>query len=235
LDWLAGYYRNEAHWSTKRLIRLLVTSSAYRMSSRVQSAQAEAIDPTNRLLHRMRLRRLEGEVIRDSILYVSDQLDPQSFGPSVAIHLTPFMEGRGRPQDSGPMDGARRRSIYVEVRRNFLSPMMLAFDGPTPLTCIGRRTISNVPAQALMLLNDPFVLHLSSCWAQRALQGPTSSNQDRVVQLFQSAFGREPSADELRQALAFLPGEKDRDQASQESWVDLCHVLFNAKEFVYLP
>ena len=128
LDWLAQWYRTEARWSTKSLIRMLVTSSTYRMSSRADDSTAEQKDPSNILFHRMPIRRLEGEAIRDSILAVSGQLNDKMFGPSVPIYLTEFMEGRGRPTKSGPLDGEGRRTIYLEVRRNFLAPMMRTFD-----------------------------------------------------------------------------------------------------------
>src|SRR5262249_30638086 len=128
LDWLADWYRTEAGWSTKRLIRLLVTSSAYQMSSAATDRLAEERDPDNSWFHRMPLKRLEGEAIRDEILAVSGRLDEKMYGPPVPTYLTEFMEGRGRPSKSGPLDGAGRRSIYLEVRRNFLSPIMRAFD-----------------------------------------------------------------------------------------------------------
>ena len=105
----------------------------------------------------MRLRRLEGEAIRDAILAVSGGLDRRQFGPSVPIHLTAVHRRARAAGQSGPLDGAGRRSIYLAMRRNFLSPMMLAFDMPIPSTTVGRRNVSNVPAQALILMNDPFV------------------------------------------------------------------------------
>ena len=84
-------------------------SKTYRMTSRPSDAATEAKDPTNKLLYRMRVRRLQGEAIRDAILTVSGRLDSAMYGPPVAVHLTPFMEGRGRPR-SGPLDGAGRRT-----------------------------------------------------------------------------------------------------------------------------
>src|SRR4029079_8039316 len=97
------------------------------------------------LFHRQNLKRLEGEALRDAMLAISGRLDTALYGPSVPVYLTPFMQGRGRPKESRPLDGGGRRSIYVAVRRNFLSPLMLAFDTPIPFTAIGRRNVSNVP------------------------------------------------------------------------------------------
>jgi hypothetical protein len=236
LDWLADWFRTEGRWSTKRLIRLLVTSNAYRMSSRPSDAQAETRDPSNLLWHRMPVRRLEGEAIRDSILTLSGRLDPTMFGPPVPAHLTEFMEGRGRPAKSGPLDGAGRRSIYLEVRRNFPSSMMRAFDTPVPFTTVGRRTISNVPAQSLILLNDPFVQEEAAHWAARlASTGSPVGVEARLNRLYREAFGRPPTPSEVTLGKEFL----DRQQRLQEgredrAWADLCHVLFNVKEFVYL-
>ena len=142
--------------SIKRLIRQLVLSSSYQMSSAVDPA-AVVVDPANTLLHHARVRRLEGEVIRDAMLAISGRLDESMFGQSIPVHLTEYMKARGLPETSGPLDGAGRRSIYIAVRRNFIAPMMLAFDTPIPFTTIGRRNSSNVPSQALILLNDPLV------------------------------------------------------------------------------
>src|SRR5262249_25621732 len=149
LDYLAARFVR-ADWSVKKLIRELVLSSAYQMSSHPEQ-KAEQIDPQNLLLHRMRVRRLEGEVIRDSLLALSGQLDERLYGKPVPVPLPPFQDGRGRPM-SGPLDGDGRRSIYLAVRRNFLSSFLLAFDTPIPFSTVGRRTVSNVPAQALILM-----------------------------------------------------------------------------------
>ena len=241
LDWLANWYRVKAGFSTKKLIRLLVTSNAYRMSSKPADALAEEKDAGNLLLHRMPVRRLEGEAIRDSMLVVSGRLEDTMFGPSVPTYLTEFMEGRGRPAASGPIDGAGRRSIYLEIRRNFISFMMRTFDTPVPFTTIGRRTVSNVPAQSLILLNDPFVLGQARLWAHRILADVNSTPGQRISQMYLLAFGRQPSEKELAEALAFLKqqGEAygDAPPASwqdEKVWADLCHVMFNVKEFVFV-
>ncbi|MBI3413749.1 MAG: PSD1 domain-containing protein [Verrucomicrobia bacterium] len=241
LDWLAGWYRSDAGWSTKKLIRLLVTSSAYRMSSRADDALAEQKDPTDELLHRMRVRRLEGEAIRDAVLAVSGRLDQKMFGPSMPVHLTPFMDGRGRPDKSGVLDGDGRRSLYVETRRNFLSPMMLAFDTPIPATTVGRRSESNVPAQALIMMNDPFVVQQSEIWAKQLLADGGSPATQRVQRMYRAAFGRPPTEREASDAIHFLDEQAKAYGLAKEScandlklWADLCHVLFNVKEFVFV-
>ena len=240
LDALAVEFRSDG-WSLKRLVRRLVTSSAYRMSSAPMDPRAEKLDPENLLLHRMRLRRMEGEAIRDRILSVSNGLDLRLGGPSVPIYLTPFMQGRGRPAGSGPVDGMCRRSVYLEVRRNFLSPFFLAFDTPIPASTLGRRMVSNVPAQALILLNDPFVQAEARRWAQHLLATPAQSASQLIEHMYERALGRPPTAIESENALAFLAeqsigyGRPPGDPLSSvEAWADLCHVLFNVKEFIFV-
>jgi len=234
LDWLAGEFI-AGGWSMKAMHRLMVTSSSYRMSSALR-AGADRLDPANVFLHRMNVRRLEAETIRDALLAVSGRLDPAMFGPSVPSYLSPFMDGRGRPEHSGPLDGDGRRSIYLSVRRNFLSPMFLAFDAPVPFSTMGRRNVSNVPAQALTLMNDPLMSHLARRWADRLLAGPQESDRDRIIRLFETAFNRPPADDEAGRCLAFLKSRPaaSHDSADPAAWVDLCHVLFNVKEFIYI-
>jgi hypothetical protein len=222
LDYLADRFVEDG-WSVKRLVRSLVLSRAYAMSS-TAGGPGDTADPENLLLHRARLRRLEGEAIRDALLAVSGRLDGRMFGPPVPVHLTAFQQGRGRPE-SGPLDGAGRRSVYLSVRRNFLSPFLLAFDTPSPFSTVGRRTVSNVPAQALILMNDPFVQQQADLWARRALARP-GTDRERISEMYRSAFGREPREGEAAACLDFL--------GRQASWADLAHVLFNAKEFIFL-
>jgi hypothetical protein len=230
LDWLAAHFMAEG-WSIKRLVRELVLSSTYRMASR----PAQAADPRNLLWHRMPLRRLEAEAIRDSLLAVSGRLDETLGGPSVPVFLTPFMSGRGRPEQSGPLDGNGRRSIYLAVRRNFLNPLLLAFDAPAPMSTVGRRNVSNVPAQALALLNNAFVVEQARLWAERAL-AQALPEPEQVARLYETAFARPPEPDELAAALDFLHAQAAAygEVQPRRAWADLCHVLLNAKEFLFV-
>jgi hypothetical protein len=213
-------------WSTKKLIRALVLTRAYQMSSH-PDAKADEADPENLLLHRMRLKRLEGEAIRDAILTVSGRLNPKMHGPSVPVHLTPFQEGRGKPA-SGPLDGDGRRSVYLGVRRNFLSSFLLAFDTPAPFSTVGRRTVSNVPAQALILMNDPFVHQQAGLWGKRVL-AEKGSVESRVRGMYLDAFGRPPTQKELHACQTYLGAAPDHPR-----WAGLAHVLINAKEFYFV-
>jgi hypothetical protein len=238
LDHLAIQFQQDG-WSTKRLMKALLLSQTYRMSSH-PTEPGDTVDPNNLLWHRMPIKRLEGEVIRDSLLSVAGRLDRTPFGPSVPIHLTPFMEGRGRPA-SGPVDGNGRRSIYISVRRNFLSPMMLAFDTPSPFSTVGRRTTSNVPAQALILMNDPLVIDMSKRWADRLLADSSQTTEQRIDSLYLTAFARKPTAAERVDAIEFLDSQSARlgiadskSRSAPQAWADLCHVMINVKEFVFI-
>ena len=204
--------------------------------SSTPSGESLARDPRNLLWQHMPLKRLEAEALRDAMLAVSGRLDERMFGPSVPVYLTQFMEGRGRPA-SGPLDGAGRRSIYLNVRRNFLNTMFLAFDYPTPFTSTGRRTVSNVPAQALTMMNSPFVVAEARRWAERALAERAGSPPERVQRLYLAAFSRPPTAAESADALAFLAEQAARYGAAPDdprAWADLCHVLLNVKEFIFV-
>lgn len=229
LDHLATQFIKDG-WSIKKLIRRIATSRAYQMSIR-EDAQATKLDPENRLWQHRRLRRLEGEAIRDAMLAVSGRLDLRMYGPSVPVHLTEFQEGRGRPA-SGPLDGDGRRSIYLAVRRNFLSSFLLAFDAPIPFSTVGRRTVSNVPAQALILLNDPFVHQQAETWAKRVLAQPGTA-QERIAAMYRSAFSRGPTVDESAACREFL-STRQAGISEVAAWTALAHVLYNAKEFIYL-
>ena len=223
-------------WSIKSMHRLMVNSRAYRMSSQ-PTPEADRIDPNNELWHRRDVRRLEAEAIRDAILSVSGRLDPKMYGPSVMPHLTSFMEGRGRPGHSGPLDGDGRRTLYINVRRNFLNPMLLAFDLPTPSSTMGRRNVSNVPAQALTLMNDPFLVEQAKVWAGRVRKEGKVPASESVDLMYREAFGRPPSLDERVAALGFLDEQAQASATPNDlqAWADLAHVLFNVKEFVAVP
>ena len=239
LDHLATQFLADGR-SIKKMIKYIAMSRTYQLSSHAGSQEAE-VDPKNMLWHHQPPRRLQGEVIRDSLLSLAGRLDDKAFGPPVPIHLTSFMDGRGRPGKSGPLDGDGRRSIYIAVRRNFLSPFMLTFDTPVPFSSMGRRNVSNVPAQALILLNDPLVAELSRDWGERALREISDTGEealrDRIQWMYLSGFARKPTRAESDAAIAYIKGQsKERKTAFEtgELWADLAHVLVNTKEFIFL-
>lgn len=238
LDHLTWQFVHQDGWSMKKLIKQLVLSSTFAMSSNADDARAEEADGANALWHRMPVRRLEGEIIRDSLLAISGRLDLTIGGPPVPVYLTDFMVGRGRPEKSGPLDGDGRRSIYTTARRNFLPTFMLTFDMPSPFSTIGRRNVTNVPGQSLALMNDPLVHQQAVVWAERLLREESdASPPDRIRWLFESAFAREPSTEELRacqSTLAEFTRLENTANNSGEAWADLCHSLICANDFIYL-
>jgi hypothetical protein len=210
LDYLAAKFIEDG-WSTKKMIRFLVTSRAWQMSSE-PSARAREVDPANELLSHFRVRRLEAEAIRDSLLAVSGELDATMFGRPVGI------------------GDQRRRSIYLAIRRTALSPFLEVFDAAKPFTTQGKRDVTNVPAQSLTLLNDPFVIHCAERWAKSlAAQSPGETPEARVRRMFETAFARQPTATELDHARSYLANLDAAD-----AWRDLAQSLFNLKEFIYV-
>jgi hypothetical protein len=239
LDTLAVRFIAEG-WSVKRLVREIVTTSTWRMAS-APSARGVGLDPLNLLMHHHPLRRLEGEAVRDKILAVSGRLDRTLGGPSVELFLSDFHEGRGRPK-AGPLDGAGRRSLYTKIRRNFLPSFLLAFDMPVPFQAMGRRNVTNVPAQALTLMNDPFVAEQATLWAKATLADSAVSSAQRIDLMYRMAFARQPTAEEQSVALAFLAEQAKRhggdfatDPQYEPAWSDLAHALINTKEFIFVP
>ena len=138
------------------------------------------------------------------------------------------MKGRGRPTESGPLDGSGRRSLYLEVRRNFLVPFLLVWDFPQPSTSMGRRSVSNVPSQALALMNDPFVSQQADGWAGRLLGG-YPDDAARIQAAWLEAYGRPPAPTEVDFCSSFLADPENG------GWQGLCHALYSVKEFVHVP
>ncbi|GIX00107.1 MAG: hypothetical protein KatS3mg111_3439 [Pirellulaceae bacterium] len=225
LDYLAGEFVRH-RWSIKWLIREIVTSSTYRATSHPSPA-SRAADPDYRLWSWRPVRRLTSEALRDALLATAGSLDLRLEGPSVPVHLRPQMSGRGRPRDSGPLDGNGRRAIFIEVRRNFLDPFQLAFDFPMPATCVGRRNVSNVPAQALGMLNDPLVSLAVERWCHRTAE--IVDTRERIATMIRQAFGRPATPAEVDLCAAAIQGDQPG------CWHDLAHVLLNSKEFLFLP
>ncbi len=217
-------------WSVKRLIRRLVLTRAWQMSSEPSLLTLER-DPENRLLQHFSVRRLEAEEIRDAMLAVAGNLNGETGGASVRLHYRTAVDPDKQPP-SGPLDGDGRRSLYLEMRRNFPSDFLAAFDQPKPVITTGRRSRTNVPAQSLALLNDPFVLHQASVWAARAVR--ESADEDaRLQAMFEEAFARPPAPDEAQRLLALLPADLAARHTAA-AWTPLAHVLLNLKEFIYL-
>ncbi|MCB1203813.1 MAG: PSD1 domain-containing protein, partial [Verrucomicrobiae bacterium] len=197
LDHLAWRFRHEMNWSLKSLVRELVLSETWRQAGGPSLAAREK-DPDNRLLSSYPLRRLEAEAIRDSLLAVSGQLDSTRYGE--------------------PVTGtAPRRSVYLRVKRNDLDPFLTTFDFPTPASSVGRRDVTNVPAQSLTLLNDPFLLDQAERWSARLLAKTEGSGDEaRVRAFFEEALNRLPTEAELAGAKEFLASLDNQHRADAE-------------------
>lgn len=239
LDFLALQFIADG-WSIKQLIKHILLTETFQRTTKMVDANQE-IDPDNLLLHHFPIRRLESEAIRDGMLAVTGSLDPTLYGASTPVHLNDFMTGRGRPRHSGPLDGAGRRSIYTAVRRNFIPPLMLVFDMPIPFTTFGKRNTTNVPAQSLTLLNDPFVHDQAQKWAIYLLTKKELTIRDKIQDIYMRAFSRNATETEQAQAIAFLENYAKQqgqtlDDLKNDSalWTDYCHTIFNFKEFIHL-
>lgn len=236
LDWLAAEFVDSG-WSIKHMLRLMLTCRAFQRSTEASPAAREH-DPNNRLLSHANVRRLEAESLRDSLLFVSGRLDRTQGGLGVPLPLRTGIKDFENPQ-SGPPDGNGRRSIYLEARRNYPQQLLIAFDQPKPVLTVGERNVTNVPAQSLALLNDPFVGAQSGLLAERIRSQTTPEARLRALWLI--VFSRPVTEVEVDRAFSFLKSQaalleipNDRWQTDQYLWHELAHALINTKEFLYL-
>ncbi|MDR3402180.1 MAG: PSD1 and planctomycete cytochrome C domain-containing protein [Chthoniobacter sp.] len=238
LDHLAARFIAEG-WSVKKLVRALLMSRAFQSTS-TPTAEARQRDPQNVLLSHYSARRVEAEVIRDSILAVSGRLDARLYGPS--IH--PYRETADPDKRLfvGPLDGDGRRSIYLKFQLMEAPRFLSAFNLPGGKVTQGRRDTSNSPTQSLALLNDPFVLAMADFWSARLVADGRTSAADRVDALFREALGRAPSDADRESCLAAVRslaathGVAEADiLASRAVWKDAAHMMFNLKEFIFIP
>ncbi len=236
LDWLALRFV-EDEWSIKAVQRLILTSSTFRQSSFREDPKAEGIDPENRLLWRFDRRRLEAEVIRDTILEVSGHLNGQRGGPPVfpplpkglAQQLSAETRGAARWDTSQEPD-AWRRSIYVYQRRSQPLPFLEVFDSPSLTLPCERREISVTPLQALTMYDSGFVNTEAEAIVERIVRESGSQNGGHVRRAFQLTFGRNPDPDELSEAQRFV----STLESGREALVALCRVLLNSNELLYV-
>ena len=226
LDWLAARFLADGG-SLKCMHRLIVTSAVYRQAT-VHDPRAAEIDADNRLLWRMNRRRLDAESVHDAMLRVAGRLDTTMGGPSVrqfgsrpGVHVTPVVDYTdydwGRP-------GAGRRSVYRFLFRTLPDPFMDSLDEADASQLTAARTESITPLQALALLNNPFVLRQSEHLARR-LEQEQPRLEDQVRRAFGLVFNRMPSHDELADLGAYT---------RRHGLVNLCRLLFNSNEFLFL-
>jgi hypothetical protein len=199
-------------WKLKPIHKLIVTSAAYRQSSKIDPAK-HRVDPDNKLVGRFPMRRLEAEVIRDGILAAGGLLDSTMYGP-------------------GTLDeNSKKRSIYFTMKRSKLIPALIVFDAPDGTTGVGERSSTTIAPQALHLMNNPQVRAAAKGLAKRALEGNAGSDA-AVTKAYRIALGREPTAGELADAQGFLKGQTG--PAREAALADFCQVLFCLNEFLYV-
>ena len=228
LDWLAVEFMDRG-WSMKAMHRLMLTSEAYQMSSKDVAANVK-VDPENRLFWRMPRQRLEAEAIRDHILAVAGTLDRTLGGPNVFPYIDPdlFEKSSKRDWPGKPDDDPStwRRSLYVFSKRSIRYPMFETFDQPNLINSIDRRNRSTVAPQALILMNNAFVIYQAGKFAARLRREAGSDAGAQIDLGFRLALGRRPDAEEREKSLALVTTGGD-------SLAEFCHVLFNLNEFVY--
>jgi hypothetical protein len=230
LDWLATELVARG-WSVKAMHRLMVTSGVYRQASTSHAAaDARKIDPDDRLLWRQRLRRLEAEPLRDTILAVSGSLNPEMYGPPVP------MQRQGDGEVTAPADATgARRSVYLQVRRSQPLTLLQVFDQPVMETNCTRRAVSTTASQALTLLNSDFLTREADAFAARVLK---EKPDDPAGYAVLTAFGRPAAAKEKATLTAFLEAQTKRYQgtpdAPRRALADLCQMLMSADEFAYV-
>ena len=255
LDWLAVEFV-ESGWDVQHLVREMLLSSTYRQSS-VAGTEVDEIDPANRLLSHQSRWRIDAEFVRDSMLAISGLLSRQIAGPSVRpyqptgywVHLN--FPKRTWKADRG--ENVYRRGLYTWWQRSFLHPSLMAFDAPNREECTVERPRSNIPQQALVLLNDPTYVESARVFAFRILDEGGDGTDERVRWAFREATLRKPDREEteilsdlhdlhrrsyadhpnaarelLGIGLSALP--EDVDVVDLAAWTSVARAIFNLHE-----
>jgi len=233
LDWLATEFMKDG-WDVKKMLRLIVTSSAYRQTSRV-TPDLEARDPYNRLYARGPRFRVEAEMVHDVALAASGLLSSKMYGPSVfpyqpdGIWDIPYsndkwIESKGEDR--------YRRSVYTFIRRSAPYPSLTTYDAPSREFCTIRRVRTNTPLQALTSLNDPFFFDAARALGQRIAKEGGSTESSRVNFGFELAVSRDPSANEREKILSFYHQQLNEGVSEQMAWTMVANVLLNLDESI---
>ncbi len=257
LDWLACEFMDSG-WDVKHMVRVIVTSAAYRQSSTATPALA-ATDPYNREIARQSAFRLEAELVRDNALSISGLLTARIGGPSAKPYQPErYWDNLNFPQREYPNDTGEnqyRRGLYTWWQRSFLHPSLLAFDAPSREECTAERNRSNIPQQALVLLNDPTYVEAARVFAARILAECKGDAPARLAWAWQRALQRNPGVAELKTMTALLdqhlaayradpaaaaallkagqaPPAAGLDPAELAAWTHLARVILNLHETI---
>lgn len=256
LDWLANDFVQNG-WSLKRFHKQIITSTAWRQALR--ATPENNVDPDNRLLSGMSLRRHEAETLRDSILAISGNLNSKRFGPPVPVmpdrvgQIVVGIENTnsGRPGAKIDMKGEDfRRSVYVQVRRSQPLATLDTFDAPRMAPNCETRPSSTVAPQSLMMMNSEFVLAQSNVFARRIVTDAGNDVRLQIQRAWELVFSHNPTDEEIEQALTFIhqqtehlresPEAKKMTQADktitaeQLALASFCQMLFSSNRFLYV-
>lgn len=237
LDWLALWFIDH-DWKFKPLHRLIMTSSAYQMSSQGDQ-QALAVDPTNDLFWRFDMRRLSAEEIRDATLLTTGRLNPTVYGPSFfPVMSSEVLATQSRPGDgwgeSSPADRSRR-SVYIHMKRSLVLPLFTAFDFPDMDTTCEARFVTTQPQQSLSMLNGSFFNEQAGYLAERVVAECEDGPREQVAYAVQLALGRKASRDEINEGLQLLKRlGSEHGLPYQEALRYWCLTVLNLNEYVYL-
>jgi hypothetical protein len=231
LDWLAVEFV-DSKWDIKHMVRLMVTSSAYRQSSQPRP-DVEAIDPDNRLVARQSRYRLEAEQIRDNALAVSGLLVrtigggySKPYQPKGYYRHLNFPEREYEPSTG---ESQFRRGVYVHWQRQFLHPWLLAFDAPTREECTALRAISNTPSAAMVLLNDPSFVEAARALAARVLTEAKGDDQERLRWAWRTVMGRDAKSEEIEILNELLRKHRDYFASNEQAAESLVSVGISKK------
>ena len=245
----------QSGWDIKSLHRKILNSAVWQQASTraAMDQRGTKIDPANDLLWRMAPKRLEAEVLRDSMLAVSGTLNLQAGGPGFKPYIAPEanlarnIKGEGYPQNAKDDAATRRRSVYMFHKRLIPYPMFQAFDRPDLMTSCDRRQNTTVAPQAMVLLNDRFVRAVARDFANLLLKnqaGPSMPPERELPSIvkaaFETSFARLPTQTELEASIQFIEGQiKSRTERAEseprvEALADFCQALFGSNEFIYV-
>jgi hypothetical protein len=235
LDYLAQRFVEQG-WSTKKLVRELVLSHAYRMSTEFNDAAA-AVDPENRLLWRMNRKRLDAESLRDAMLMASGRLDLKYGGQNMNKDVLEKVSAVV-PAEYGYQFKDTRRSVYTPAFRNRMHELFEVFDFADQNRSVSQRNVTTVAPQALFMLNSPFVMEEAAAAAKRTLAVDDATDDQRITRAFREALGRAPSRRELTMARWAVHPSKDNgidaERRKLAGWEQLYQGLFGCVDFRYL-
>ncbi len=245
-------------WDVKHILKLMVTSSAYRQSSLADKSIRE-IDPFNRLLARQSRFRLDAEMVRDNALAISGLLSPTMFGRSAKPYQPAGYYAQlnfpKREYEADHGDNQYRRGVYTHWQRTFLHPMLMAFDAPSREECTVERPRSNTPLQSLTLLNDPTFVEAARVFAAKIIQQPGVNPSDRLRWAYKQALSRAPNKIELETLTALYekhlekykgdrdgaqkllkvgdsPAPKEMDAGELAAWTSVARTILNLHETI---